>query len=744
MSATAPAPSIDTAEIVRALQVILQSGQVTELRALEAVTSEDRRPHTESGYFNDPAALAKAVERIKSARGFYFIPNPARPALMARAVNKCRAVGRDPTTSDVDIAKRDWLLIDCDATRPSGVSASDDEHDAALEKINTIVDWLTARGWPAPIKADSGNGGHLLYRVDLPRDDDGLIERCLKALAKEHDNDAVTVDQKVFNPARIWKLYGTVAGKGDAEAAAIGRPQRLARLIDAPVPLEVVSRELLESLAGPAEVKPTNGHASGNGHATFNLEQWIGQHFPEARHKQTSEGDVWILDPCPWNAQHVGGSAHVIQRLDGKIGAACKHNGCAGLGWHDLRELFEPGHRERRIQPPRFNGRPAPDESEAPYVEAEQQRPPIETSRESVEFKRFTCADLDAAEFETEYLVEGTLVAREPAVMAGGKKNLKTSMLIDLGISLAIGGYFLGKLKVNRAVRVAIFSGESGLATIQETLRRIADAAGHRLSDIGGLIISPDLPRFGRVAHEEALGRFLKNDEIEVGIVEPAYLAMDSDGSEGNLFAMGSKLRGINEVCKSSGTQLVICHHTKRGVVNPFQPPELEDIAWAGFQEWARQWLLVGRREKYEPGTGFHQLWLNVGGSAGHSSLWAVNVNEGIYDGTTPRRWEVDLLPATEAREQSEQLQADVRTAKAAEKRSAELEADRKAVVQLLVKDRSGDTKRGIKDRLGLRTGRVDSAVASLLADGTLAEAEVTRTNGRKYDGFIINPKAET
>src|SRR5690606_28709773 len=103
-----------------------------------------------------------------------------------------------------------------------------------------------------------------------------------------------------------------------------------------------------------------------------------------------------------------------------------------------------------------------------------------------------------------------------------------------------------------------------------------------------------------------------------IAFIDPGYLAVDSGGNESSIFAMGPKLRAINDLCTSVGVQLVICHHTKRGVVDPFQPPELEDIAFAGWQEWCRQWLLLGRRERYEPGTGQHRLWLNCGGSAGH------------------------------------------------------------------------------------------------------------------------------
>jgi hypothetical protein len=111
------------------------------------------------------------------------------------------------------------------------VSATEEEHELALERARQIRDSLNAEGWPKPILADSGNGGHLLYKVDIPTDDGGVIPKCLEALALRFDDDRVKVDQSVFNPARIWKLYGTLSRKGDSVP---DRPHRLAQILETP------------------------------------------------------------------------------------------------------------------------------------------------------------------------------------------------------------------------------------------------------------------------------------------------------------------------------------------------------------------------------------------------------------------------------------------------------------------------------------------------------------------------------
>ncbi len=231
-------PTTDPAEMRRAWEVLSDPGDVRELRILDASTPSYRAPHIESGYFDNADDLAKAVLSITKAKGFYLTVNPVKPALLARAKNRIRPAGKEPLTSDHDILRRCWLPIDLDAERPAGISSSEEEHRVSLEHAIRVRDAMTALGWPEPILADSGNGAHLLYRVDLPTDDGGLVQRCLNALAARFNIAGVKVDTATFNPARIWKLYGTPAGKGDSTE---DRPHRLARLLQVPSIEEVAA-----------------------------------------------------------------------------------------------------------------------------------------------------------------------------------------------------------------------------------------------------------------------------------------------------------------------------------------------------------------------------------------------------------------------------------------------------------------------------------------------------------------------
>ena len=348
-----PRKTADPAEIVKLLRLVLEPGQVTELRALEATLPGDRYPQTISGYFDDAEKLAEAVASIVSAKGIYFTPNPVNSALLARAANRIRPVKKEPTTADHDITRRRWLLGDVDPVRPAGISSTDSQHDAAIERVHAAADVLCSMGWPRPILVDSGNGAQFMYRIDLPADDDGLVKRVLAGLAAMFDTEDVKVDVAVFNPARIWKLPGTWACKGDDTP---DRPHRLARIIEAPAELEVVTLDQLNAMAAAApgiepSPKTTAGPmtAANHGNGQFDLAGWIAKHNLDVTGpKQDRGGQLWVFKTCPWNSDHTNGSAFVGQMANGAMFAGCKHNGCKGKDWHALRDAVEPGWREQR------------------------------------------------------------------------------------------------------------------------------------------------------------------------------------------------------------------------------------------------------------------------------------------------------------------------------------------------------------------------------------------------------------
>lgn len=236
-----------------------------EIRAIACTEKYKPRPHTIAGFFDldhiDEAAAAAFDLQLKNAKGVYFTLNPINPDLLSRRANRVEAVTESDAISaaDPDIVRRHWILIDADPVRTSGVSSSDSEKLAALSAVNAVEQSLGLDEWPTPIKADSGNGYHLLYRVDLPNDEAAatLVRNCLRALAAQHDSDAVKIDTVVYNAARICKLYGTISRKGDHTPE---RPHRFSKILSAPGSIEVVPEELLQKLA--AEAPPEKNSAT--------------------------------------------------------------------------------------------------------------------------------------------------------------------------------------------------------------------------------------------------------------------------------------------------------------------------------------------------------------------------------------------------------------------------------------------------------------------------------------------------
>jgi KaiC/GvpD/RAD55 family RecA-like ATPase len=405
-----------------------------------------------SGYFDSPDKLTKAATAVHGAEGVYVTPSPVSPALLARAANRLKQPGKKGTsTADADVARRLWLLVDVDAKRPAGISATDAEKAAAEGEAVALRAWLGAQGWPDPVVGDSGNGAHLMYRIDEPNDAASLelVKRVTAALVAKVNGAGVHVDEKVVNAARIWKCYGTIAAKGDSVPE---RPHRKAQIVALPDRLQVVTRAQLEALAALApspaapSPRPTASPAKGGG---LDVRAWLAEHGLDVGGERAHDGAGWIaeLKSCPWSDAHADG-AYVGQMASGAAFAGCQHASCSGKGWAELRAKHEPERPSRNAPPPHTDD-DAPPPSKGNGVHAHDtpaMRPPLRdkdapplTAAEILRSAEFSApqATYPTGFAKLDEHIDGGVKARQLTVVAGPTGAGKSGLGFEMGRRLA-------------------------------------------------------------------------------------------------------------------------------------------------------------------------------------------------------------------------------------------------------------------------------------------------------------------
>lgn len=382
-------------------------------------------------------------------------------------------------------------------------------------------------------------------------------------------------------------------------------------------------------------------------------------------------------------------------------------------------------------------GRYRPDEVSVALVENHWEQMLAGERPPGVRYTAITSQELATNTYELSYLIDGILVRGQPSIIAGPKKTLKTNISIDLALSLGQAGLFLNRFNAAEAARVGVMSGESGAATIQETARRIAWSKNWTLEHFTNVVWSFDVPQLGHLEHTEALRAFILEHELEVLILDPTYLMMMGIGQDaGNLFVVGSFLKSLGELAQETGCTPILCHHLRKNVAEPYEPAELENIAWAGFQEFVRQWILLNRRVKYDPENGgHHELWLSVGGSAGHSGLWGVNIDEGTRQEERGRKWEVEVISSGEAnadRAAAAELDKDRRQDAKVE---LKLSKHREAVWQALLQHPDGESMTALRRESKLNPDNFQPAIDELVDDGLVEPCTFTKGK-RTFEGF--------
>ena len=319
-------------------------------------------------------------------------------------------------------------------------------------------------------------------------------------------------------------------------------------------------------------------------------------------------------------------------------------------------------------------------------------------------------------------------------IIGGRSKTLKTGIACDLVVSLGSGTPFLGRFDT-RQVAVGFWSGESGAATIRETAKRIAVARGVDLADAWALWCF-DLPRLSDLTHLDALEETIRLHGLRVAIIDPLYLALltpEMAGGASNLFMMGALLQGITRIGQRTNCTIVLLHHFRKGgQADDENPADLEELAQSGVVEWARQWLLLQRRGKFQS-DGKHSLWMRCGGSAGHFSVWGLVIDEGILDPDTGdgRRWEVTVTAQGNVRKEAEQEREN---RKAAEQEQLEGK-HREELLAALRENPEGETKKALRDTTGLNEKYFKKAIACLIQEGRATRCKMMK-NRRQEDAF--------
>jgi hypothetical protein len=345
-------------------------------------------------------------------------------------------------------------------------------------------------------------------------------------------------------------------------------------------------------------------------------------------------------------------------------------------------------------------------------------------------------------DYRFEWGIRDAMVRKEPVVLGGPTKSLKTNMLVDLCVSLATATPFLGHFDVPSRMRVSIASGESGLPTLQETFRRVCrfkgiDAAG--VSD--WLRWCFKLPTLSDLTDVAEFVEPLTEHSAEIVAIDPLYLCLGADIDEKSIMKMGATLRSVGEMLVAKNIQPLIVHHANRKLERG-QPMGLEHLAYVGLAEFARQWLLVSRREEYEH-DGVHKLWLVVGGSAGFTGKYCVDVTEGAQgENFTGRVWEPVVAQYADHKKTATAEKECRKIEEEAHRRRADEETVLKAVDTITEKGHAPTVSR-IRDQNTLSDKRVKSALNRLCDDGILVAVResVSIGNGASRDGNVYRRK---
>lgn len=129
--------------------------------------------------------------------------------------------------SKEDVSRVTAIPFDVDSKHPTDEAATDEELAQAQNRVIELNSWIRTQGYKAPLIVMSGNGYHVLQKVDIPIDEDlpSILEKKLEAYFHEAPTEGM---DSIFDLPRIIKIPGTMSVKGPDTNE---RPHRLSYIL---------------------------------------------------------------------------------------------------------------------------------------------------------------------------------------------------------------------------------------------------------------------------------------------------------------------------------------------------------------------------------------------------------------------------------------------------------------------------------------------------------------------------------
>lgn len=348
-----------------------------------------------------------------------------------------------------------------------------------------------------------------------------------------------------------------------------------------------------------------------------------------------------------------------------------------------------------------------------------------------------TFEGIDVAElavFENQpvdWIVDYVFSSDQPTIFGAASKVGKTTQLSDLAVSLAMPNTdqdpprWLGCFPVSRRRKVLFITGEANNRAASKRIGKALRVRNLDWSDVSGWlrVEAVDFPTLPNLEHRIGIAEGIKKHGTEIVIVDPLYRGL-SGLDTNKLVDIGGAIVEFSKACQPAS--LILSHHTTKAAARELGPPTLESLSGAGLAESCGNWWLLGRNEPYAFDR-LHDLSVVYGGRDEQSGLKRIVFNEAD--------WTFEI---TAGQEMLDQKQRE-KEAKRQEEKQTRINEAKAGIKHALANQKEARPKVWIEDRTGATQKDTRLAIAELLNDGTIVEAEYLDSKNRTQKGLTLS-----